>query len=202
MRHIDRGEPPMEFQQFVEKESPEKWDTFVRGKHELYKRCRNILSEEQGNLSGYTEMPLKRNVHIDHFKKRSLFQASEFDWRNFVVDEKSKPYGADAKDRKICRHEENEKLVNPVEENPHAFFTYQENGNIVPLMSLPEKDKERARSTIEAFNLNHELLRRKRLDMMRVVEEYRGGGLNFEDTREALKDYGFPSVLDYMEKMV
>ena len=194
----------MEFRQFVEKESPEKWDILVKGEHELYKKCRDILSKEQGNLSGYTEIPLKGNIHIDHFKKRSLFQEKEkvFDWYNFVVDEKSKPYGADAKDRKICRREENEKLVNPVEENPHAFFTYQENGNMVPLMSLSEEDKERARFTIEAFNLNHELLRRKRLDMMRVVEKYRRGGLNFEDVRDVLKDYGFPSVLDYMEKVV
>lgn len=199
MRHIDRGEPPMEFQQFVERKSPREWNVFAKKAHELYRSCRDILSEEQGNFSGYTEMPLKGNVHIDHFKKRSLFEEKMFDWRNFVVDEKNKSYGADAKDKRVCGKGENEKLINPVEEDPHAFFTYQANGNMVPLMSLSTEDEERARFTIEAFNLNHELLRRKRLDMMRVVESYVAGGLSMTDAMNALKDCGFPSVLEYLE---
>ena len=167
--------------------------------YELYVTCRKVLMEEQGNISGYTEMPLKKNLHIDHFKKQSLFPRQMFDWRNFVVDEKGKPYGADRKDESIVLREKNEKLINPVEEDPHLFFTYQRNGNLIPVDSLSDKNRERAIFTIEVFGLNHEILRRKRLDMMCLVENYVAGGLSMAEVKSALTECGFPSVLEYME---
>lgn len=84
MRHIHRDEPLAEFQRYVEKESPKDWESFSKEMHELYVTCRKVLMEEQGNISGYTEMPLKKNLHIDHFKKQSLFPRQMFDWRNVV----------------------------------------------------------------------------------------------------------------------
>lgn len=200
MRHIDRGEPLAEFQHFVESMSPKDWSDFVNGVHDLYEDCREVLAREQGYIGGYTEMPLKKNLHIDHFKKQSLFPGKVFDWRNWVVDEKNKSYGADKKDDNIRSRKENEKLINPVEEDPHTFFTYQANGNMIPLEALSKEDRERASFTIQAFNLNHELLRRKRMDMMCWVENYVAGGLSMTDVMDALKDCGFPSVLEYMEK--
>ena len=199
MRHIHRGEPLAEFQRYVEKESPKDWESFSKEMYELYVTCRKVLMEEQGNISGYTEMPLKKNLHIDHFKKQSLFPWQMFDWRNFVVDEKGKPYGADRKDESIVLREKNEKLINPVEEDPHLFFTYQRNGNLIPVDSLSDKDRERAIFTIEVFGLNHEILRRKRLDMMCLVENYVAGGLSMAEVKSALTECGFPSVLEYME---
>lgn len=199
MRHIHRGEPLAEFQHYVEKEEPKDWESFSKKMHELYVTCRKVLMEEQGNISGYTEMPLKKNLHIDHFKKQSLFPRQMFDWRNFVVDEKGKPYGADRKDESIVLREKNEKLINPVEEDPHLFFTYQRNGNLIPVDSLSDKNRERAIFTIEVFGLNHEILRRKRLDMMCLVENYVAGGLSMAEVKSALTECGFPSVLEYME---
>lgn len=199
MRHIHRGEPLAEFQRYVEKESPKDWESFSKEMYELYVTCRKVLMEEQGNISGYTEMPLKKNLHIDHFKKQSLFPRQMFDWRNFVVDEKDKPYGADRKDESIVLREKNEKLINPVEEDPHLFFTYQRNGNLIPVDSLSDKNRERAIFTIEVFSLNHEILRRKRLDMMCFVENYVAGGLSMAEVKSALTECGFPSVLEYME---
>ena len=199
MRHIHRDEPLAEFQRYVEKESPKDWESFSKEMHELYVTCRKVLMEEQGNISGYTEMPLKKNLHIDHFKKQSLFPRQMFDWRNFVVDEKGKPYGADRKDESIVLREKNEKLINPLEEDPHLFFTYQRNGNLIPVDSLSDKNRERAIFTIEVFGLNHEILRRKRLDMMFLVENYVAGGLSMAEVKSALTECGFPSVLEYME---
>lgn len=203
MRHIDRGEPIVEYSHFVTKESPKDWvSDFVHVRHDLYEKVREKLKEEQGNISGYTEVPLKGNIHIDHFKKRSLYPQPDkvFDWYNLVVDEKNRPYGADKKDDTVRSPEENEKLVNPVKENPRDFFTYQANGNIIPLPSLTGSDRERADFTIKTFNLNHESLRRKRMNMMCQVENALTGGLTLEITKAVFKDYGFPSVLDYMEE--
>ena len=116
-----------------------------------------------------------------------------------MVDEKGKPYGADRKDESIVLREKNEKLINPVEEDPHLFFTYQRNGNLIPVDSLSDKNRERAIFTIEVFGLNHEILRRKRLDMMCLVENYVAGGLSMAEVKSALTECGFPSVLEYME---
>ena len=71
---------------------------------------------------------------------------------------------------------------------------------MIPLEALSKEDRERASFTIQAFNLNHELLRRKRMDMMCWVENYVAGGLSMTEVMDALKDCGFPSVLEYMEK--
>lgn len=90
-------------------------------------------------------------------------------------------------------------LINPIMEEPQAFFTYQENGNMIPRMSLSREDRERADFTIKVFNLNHEVLRRKRMDLMMLVEDYRRGGLDWEEMKVSLSAYGFPSVLEEME---
>ena len=202
MRHIQRGEPLADFQHFVEKEQPDDWtEDFVKAFYGLYEICRKTLLEEQGGISGYTELPLEKDIHIDHFRKRSLYpkRAQVFDWYNLIVAEKDKPYGAAHKDEMVRRCEDYDLLINPVAEDPHSFFTYQANGNMVPRVSLSKQDRERANFTIKAFDLNHEFLRRKRLDLMMLVEDYRKGGLDWEDMKISLAGYGFPSVLEEME---
>lgn len=200
MRHIQRGEPLADFQRFVEKEQPDDWtEDFVKAFHGLYEICRNTLLEEQGGISGYTELPLEKDIHIDHFRKRSLYPKQVFDWRNLVVDEKDKAYGAACKDKMVQGCKDYDLLINPIMEDPHAFFTYQENGNMIPRMSLSREDRERADFTIKVFNLNHEVLRRKRMDLMMLVEDYRRGGLDWEEMKVSLSAYGFPSVLEEME---
>lgn len=98
MRHIQRGEPLADFQRFVEKEQPDDWtEDFVKAFHGLYEICRKTLLEEQEGISGYTELPLETGIHIDHFRKRSLYPKQVFDWRNLVVDEKDKAMGLPVK---------------------------------------------------------------------------------------------------------
>ena len=144
----------------------------------------------------------KNTLHIDHFRKRELFNTDTdvFDWNNFIVDEKNMEYGADAKDGKngVKSREEYAMIVNPVEEDPHHYFQYMmADGCIMPSHGLDGAEKEKAQHTIDIFNLNHPALCSLRKDRMRQVKELKDGNMTAGEIVEILQDYGFPSVVEY-----
>lgn len=64
------------------------WDRDFSGPfapfHDAYLKVREyILNIEQEGLSAYTEKPINRNPHIDHFRKKGMFQKLTFDYTNF-----------------------------------------------------------------------------------------------------------------------
>nr|WP_321522965.1 retron system putative HNH endonuclease [uncultured Macellibacteroides sp.] len=202
MRHIKKEEPIQAFLDFIHRGSHSNWNDI----HDevnysgLYRKCRDqILIEEQDCMSGYTEIPLNTegNIHIDHFKKKGMFMAETFNWNNFIVDSLDSGYGACYKDSRISNVSDYDKLINPVEEDPHDYFTYQSNGNIVPKSGLSPSELEKAEFTRATFNLNHVFLRQKRIGIMKMTESYIGEHTK-EEIESALANCGFKSVIEYV----
>ena len=200
MRKIAKGEPLEAFTTFVRQYRPQKWEELPP---DISRQCRNhILEMEQNGLSGYTEKPLdadSKSLHIDHFRKRELFNGDVFTWNNFIVDEKNCGYGADAKDSRngVRTREEYSMIVNPVEEDPRRYFQYMVDGQIVPAGELDDVERRKAQHTIDVFNLNHSALCDLRKQKKLQVKQLKEGNMTAEEVAESLRDYGFPSVVEY-----
>lgn len=193
---------PVYFTDFVTKSKPLVWDDFRTKGASIYDDCYASLKKEQNHLSGYTEKPLpsdNRGVHIDHFRKRSLFPKPKdvFDWNNLILDEHNVNCGADYKDAIIKTVPDNLKLIDPISENPHLFFTYMLNGHIKPQNGLSAQNKDRAEFTINAFNLNHPSLCEQRKNIIRLIREYKSQDLSDEDIMLCMEGTGFTSTIEY-----
>lgn len=93
--------------------------------------------------------------------------------------------------------EDNQKLINPSMEDPHDYFEYVANGDIVPKSGLNQFQKERADITIKAFNLNGYLTNQRR-EVLRMIAAYKSGNCSAEDTKDALLvGCSFPSMIEY-----
>lgn len=157
-----------------------------------------MLNCEQHGMSGYTEEPLKQeNSHIDHFRKKSLFNTLVFDWNNFIVDGVDETYGAKFKDKCVTSREDNVRLINPVLEDAGRFFKYELNGNISVASGLSPLDAARADYTIRAFNLNEASLSERRKGIITIVMDCYSN-LSDESVLEALEPIGFKSVVEQL----
>lgn len=198
MRKIDKGEPMAEFVQFVRSHDSCRWDD-TAGISRLWREY--MLEYEQHQLSGYTELflPNPDRTHIDHFKKRELFNDLVFSWDNLVVDSKDDSFGARFKDNHIHSQQDNERLINPVSEDASYFFQYESTGRIIPAVSLTDDERQRAQYTIDMFNLNESSLqdRRKRI-LNNDLSAF--DGLSDEDVLQYLQELGFPSVVEQLLK--
>ena len=92
------------------------------------------------------------------------------------------------------------KLIDPVAQDPHHFFTYMENGRIIPKQELSDEEREMAEFTIATFNLQHPSLLNKREEIIRMVRSYKQGGMDEEDILACVEFYGFPSAIEYALK--
>ncbi len=200
MRKISKGEPLEIFTAYLRQHSPRQWEELPS---EISSQCRiHILVMEQDCLGGYTEKPLDKDsssLHIDHFRKRQLFNTDVFKWDNFIVDEKNTPYGADAKDGKngVKSREEYSMIVNPVYEDPHYYFQYMVDGEMMPSDRLGGAERDKAQHTIEVFNLNHPMLCSLRKSKIGQVRSLKTGNLSATEVAEVLQGEGFPSVVEY-----
>lgn len=197
MRRIERGAAPEDFQKFARKHGHCGWKSLYEEDEPLFRRVCDILAKDQLGLSGYTEEPLRDGSrHVDHFLKREYYPESTFDWQNLIIDSNSEEYGAKRKDRRVTKAD-NARLINPVAEDPHAYFRYQADGRIAPRCGLCDKDVERAKLTIDAFGLNEAYLVRRRGEILRIIASYEDCGFGFEAAKEALANMGFPSVCEF-----
>ena len=204
MRKIKKLSPPVDLARYVRSENPRKFEDIHHTSHypDLYDECIVQLEIEQENLSGYTEKPLKSNVHVDHYRKQAWFNTQNmvFGWENMIADEHNKGYGADYKDKHLDNPSEYDKMINPVLEDPHHFLTYMDEGIIKPVDDLSATDKAKAEFTIKIFNLRHKYLTELRGDVIRLVKMYKSQGLDDVDIINALADYGFTSAVEYALK--
>lgn len=200
MRKIDKGEPLPEF--LNETASLNSWDDF--DSTVKTKTRKQILIKEQNRLSAYTERILEHSddrqntkLHIDHFRKKSMFPGLTFDWNNLLIDEKEKPYGADYKDEHIKKTDYQD-IINPVDEDPQSFFEYMLDGTIIPKRDFEEGDPQRKRAerTIELFNLNETSLREERKVHLTQIIYYLKGGLTEDDILDS--DKKFPSLTEFI----
>lgn len=202
MRHIKKGREIAEFADFVQREHPASWEDIHHARTAgLYQKCRDhILMTEQNFLGGYTECRLSnnKNIHIDHFKKKGMNWPVDvtFDWGNFVVEDRNAEYGACYKDKNTHSMADYARLLNPMTDYPETMMTYQPNGKIVALKSLDTEECDKVEFTVGRFNLNHEKLRKMREKVIRlIVDTY--SSLSDDEVREAMKEEGFPTVVDW-----
>ena len=205
MRKIVKREPLPILSDYVRKHKPTRWEDVpfeIRANVREY-----ILNSEQSGFSAYTERKLDgadESLHVDHFLKQQLCTVRErFEWTNLFVDEHagSEQYGADYKDNSkhspVKSLKDNQKLINPSLEDPHDYFEYVANGDIVPKSGLNQFQKERADFTIKAFNLNGSLANQRR-DVLRMIAAYKLGNFTAEDTKTTLSlSCSFPSLIEY-----
>lgn len=146
MKKINKKEPVF-FSEFVDNKHPKVWDELST--EIKYNSRKYMLTEEQNYQCAYTETYITPdNSHIDHFKKRSLFQNLVLDWNNLLASCNSEYYGAKFKDKKIQKTDY-KYLINPVKKDPHLHFKYSLTGEI-----LFDKEDLQAQKTIFILNLN------------------------------------------------
>lgn len=201
MKHIIKSAPLQEFIDSVNKNTPINWEDLRSKDPAIIPNCKDhILLYEQDMLSGYTELPLSNNTHIDHFHKRDLFQHLVFDWNNFIVDEKNPNYGADHKDRNTQKNADYKNIINPVTEFPETLMTYDyPNFEIVPCNHITQNDKDRVIFTVKRFNLNHDALNRKRKDLYTQIKAVISQ-LNDNEIKQALNENGQTTFVDWAIK--
>lgn len=202
MRHIERNPAPEEFVDLVSGDKkPSNWEEFYTDYHDLYRKIRDLIWSDQKGISGYTELPLDNEIgiHIDHFRKKGMFHDEEFHWENFVVDEVNNvQYGAGHKDKIVKTKEIYDELLSPVLDRPEVYFTYMEDGTIIPRRTIAAGMQKRALVTRDVFNLNHEYLKHKRSGLISMYRSCRDGGMSKEYVYATLATVGFFSLIDYI----
>lgn len=198
MRRIVKSEAPSPLCEA--KQKGWNWNEFVTNDHDGYIDCRNRARADQGDVCGYTELPLNSKgvtVHLDHFRKKSIFDKLTFDWNNLVCAAKDQRFGADYKDDRVDGKNAMSvysNILNPVVDEAQDYFYYDTNGLIYPDVSLDIDRIEKAKRTIEIFNLNETELVSRRRALISGVQAC--ATLSEEDIRSAFSGSGFPTVLD------
>lgn len=136
---------------------------------------RKALLEMQHNRCAYCERAVSEDKgHIEHFRKRKLYRDKTFEWKNLFYSCCENFSCGKLKDNKVHNQEENERLIDPCEENPEDFFVFDAQGKIAVRSTISVRDKQRADFTIKAFGLNDS----------RLVQARRGNLKRYEWLKE------------------
>lgn len=181
------------------------WDDFHENAHDSYRSCRDQALQEQNDECAYTGLWLgegtKQTVHIDHFRKKSLYPALTFDWNNLFAAAKDLDCGADFKDKSIKGPQTNsdkqyEGFFSPLEANLKEYFWYRQDGTIEP---HPEVDDEKLLgkiiNTIAIFNLNDGNLKNRRKEVIEFVRNLQQ--LEDDVVVECMRCSGFSFVTEF-----
>ncbi len=197
MRSVNKGASLPSFANFAKTNHGNDWRKLPAN---IRRDCRlHMMQVEQGNVCAYTELILTENSHIDHFRKRDLFPNLTYDWNNLIVADSHEDFGAKYKDNgagRVTSVADNNKLIDPVTEDPEHFFRYMINGQIAAKLNLTDTEKERADFTISTFNLNHPGLIERRMVLIETVRNYLKNGLDEQTIKSCLQGQGFPSVVN------
>ena len=174
------------------------WDEFHNQCSDMYIACREQAYSEQKGECAYTGLPLTGNViiHLDHFKKKSIYPRLTFEWSNLFAAVKDNHFGADYKDNQINGRNAAhyyQLLINPALESPEAYFWYSNDGMVHPKDGLTQTDVEKANTTILLLNLNQSTLIHRRRELWKMIQNYKD--LPIDTIASALKNYGFSFVI-------
>ena len=136
----------------------------------------HILLEEQNMLCVYCEQEIEsdgNHSNTDHFKIRDLFPRDTLAYDNLLVSCKNRSHCENKKDNFGLNCTDYNKIINPVIENPNNFFDYGISGDILVKDGLSNTDKEKAKFTIEVFELNHISLQEARKNIVQILQIYK-----------------------------
>ena len=114
------------------------------------------LDTMQAGRCAYCEDQLSSNPsrrHIEHFRKRSDFPRSTFQWENLFGSCKRSDRCGVFKDQ--TKHDPDD-LIKPDVHDPDDYLRFLSDGRIVPRSGLPADPRLRAEETLRVFNLDHE----------------------------------------------
>lgn len=169
MKHINKSAEPQSLI-VLNRLKPSEWKSIheLANKH-VYEDCLTQCVVDQNNLCGYTEMSLDQGVvHIDHYIKRDIDPRLTFSWENMIAAVKDYRYGADWKDKHVSHadydssNKRYREILNPIVDSFIDRFQYATDGSIEPL----DEQDEKAKHTIQMFNLNENSLKGRRRDAM------------------------------------
>ena len=202
MRKINKNTPLPNFNGADYNNSCRTWNDFHKNHKEIYEDARlQILTNEQNQLCGYTEIYINEleNCHIDHYKKRSMFPQLTFEWNNLIVATKDSEFGANYKDNKSgIQANEYADIFNPVIDDVEDCFDYTTWGEVIPKSKIDEDKSQKAKNTIDVFNLNHNSLKQRRKNLIRMINSYKD--MAKEDILIFLGSSGFLSLLNEILK--
>ncbi len=176
------------------------WDNFVLNDRQGYQTCRQKAYDEQSGVCAYTELPLdtvSSIIHLDHFKKKGIYQNLQFEWNNLFSAVKDHRFGSDHKDNLVKSKNEQQiysVILSPLTPQLQRFFHYSTNGEMEPSPGLSDTDREKAKATIDIFHLNESELVSRRRTMIKQIVAYHD--LPEETIRHSFVGTGFPSVID------
>ncbi len=211
MRKLNKGQPYQPFIDFVTNNNCTDWkDLYLKGGNQVTKDAQmHLLLEEQECYCGYTELLLDADgdAHIDHYKQRRTHPELCFNWDNYIVATNDEEFGAKYKDNTTFKglNKANSdslfnEILNPVTDKAEDYFEYTEFGSIVPKKDLDLLQQEKAKKTIEVFNLDNTALNNRRKGININVKNCINGGLEIENIRVSFKNAGFPSALNFYTK--
>jgi uncharacterized protein (TIGR02646 family) len=197
MRYIDKSKRCIEFDEYVNSDSPSVWHEF---KTDIKLKLHQHLWREQQGLCIYCqqEVPEKTETeysirsHIEHIRPQKPYASLIFCYKNLSIScEGFDCNTGDTKKKEFCEHRkgnkyDEDKFLNPVEcEDIEDYFIYDIEGKIHPnTKRSQEKTVEKSEYMIQILDLNHSNLisiRKKQYDL--IIEQVNKpvNGLDIED---------------------
>lgn len=180
------------------------WDEFRSNDHDGYLAVLCQALAEQKNECAYTGLWLgegtSQKLHIDHFRKKSIYGELALVYSNLFAAAKDVPYGADYKDGYIHGPRGNAdqqyaSFCSPLDERIIGAFWYRRDGFVEPMEGLSEEKKHLVQNTIDMFNLNHPDLKNRRRGVLRLMESLGDDDDNM--VRLCMRQTGFSTVVDF-----
>ncbi len=200
MRYIDKSNRCIEFDEYVNSDSPSDWNEF---KTDIKLKLHQHLWREQQGLCIYcqqevpekTKTEYKISSHIEHIRPRrghNLYKYAHltFCYNNLSVscegfdckmDDSSNPKKEFCEHNKGNKYDE-DKFLNPVEcKDIEDYFFYDTNGKIYPNDEKNDEDISKAKEMINILYLNHPTLTKMRKKQYQLIIQQQEKGLDIEE---------------------
>jgi uncharacterized protein (TIGR02646 family) len=151
MRQLDRGAAIIPACLSSYNHGSSTWDD-VSPQHR--EEIRVSLQQMQGRRCAYCEGGVDAlGQHIEHFRRKSKFQALTFDWDNLFWSCNQKDSCGRFKDNGAGNYHASD-LIDPCMEDPDIFFRFRADGTIAIRAGLPLDKHHRAAETLRVLGLD------------------------------------------------
>lgn len=155
MKHIEKTDPPTEFEEWKALENQDWTPEFNNMTSEVKEIVKRALIREQGGLCCYCEKRIGMNdSHIEHFRPRNFPDVDPLDYSNLLCSCIKNPIREEVKH---CGHFKGEwfdeiLLIAPLDIECEDAFSFYGNGRILPAQA----EDQAAQTTIKKLGLDCE----------------------------------------------
>ncbi|MFT4929673.1 MAG: hypothetical protein ACI8WB_005808 [Phenylobacterium sp.] len=191
MRQILKGDVPVPFQQWRQKNRTANWQDFSGS--DIYQALRETLIKQQGQMCCYCEVAITANIdaHIEHIKDKDSSPQLLFDFANLL---------ASCQYNDCCGHKKGNgyfaDMVTPLQSDCQSRFIYTGSGEIHPL----DEEDSFAYQTIELLALNCNRLKDRRQSIIKALDPAFTDALFLQQSLDHCIGWynGFYSLIKYM----